>query len=390
MSDKEKTVGRGGAKSDDRLISLFPPYSAPRPKVAPDPQSAFNFPEDPPHSKANPPALRFVLEDDNEAVRWRRRTVFLMTVAGETLFIALLLWASALIQRHEQWVQVQQAEQEPKQQATFLVMPPDLLKELKAPPKTNILSDRNRQAHGPSRAVNPKGLNMPYSRGNTKLPEMAGGQRSNRPAAPPSTVPAPRGAPATQKAPQQMAQLAHPREQQQNKLALSDVTPPPSPGSAVNSPLALASPGQSIQQSVQAAAQGRSMGTIPGPGISPDQLNNLNPNFTTSGPIILSNTRGVDFGPYLAQIVEIVRQNWYAVIPESARLGEKGETALVFEILKDGSVPQLRLVASSGKSPLDRAAIAGIRASIPFPPLPSEFTGRHLVLQFNFFYNMTP
>lgn len=387
MSGEEKRGWRDRGRSDDRLISLFPAESAPRPKPIVNPQSAFSFPEDsaPSHGKTYEPALHFVLEDDNEAARWRRRTMFLMSVFGEALFIALLLWASALIQRHEQLVQIQQAEEEPKQQATFLVMPPDLLKELKKPPKTNILSDRNRQARGPSHVINPKGLKMPYSRGNTKLPEMAGGQRSNRPATPPPP------APATEKAPQQMAQARRPPEpQQQNKLALSNVTPPPSPNTVTNSPLGMATPGESIRQSLQAAAQGRSMGTVPGPGMSPGQFNNLNPNFTTSGPIILSNTRGVDFGPYLAQILEIVRQNWYAVIPESARLGEQGETALVFEILKDGSVPQLRLISSSGKSPLDRAAIAGIRASIPFPPLPPEFTGRHLVLQFNFFYNMTP
>jgi TonB family protein len=98
----------------------------------------------------------------------------------------------------------------------------------------------------------------------------------------------------------------------------------------------------------------------------------------------------VDFGPYLARIVYIVRRNWYSVIPESARLGEKGRVGIVFEILKDGSVPQLRLVASSGSDPLDRAALAGIRASIPFPPLPEEFTGNHLVLQFIFLYNLAP
>ncbi len=97
---------------------------------------------------------------------------------------------------------------------------------------------------------------------------------------------------------------------------------------------------------------------------------------------------GVDFGPYLARLVYVVRRNWYAVIPESARLGERGRVAIIFEIVKDGTVPQLRVVASSGSEPLDRAALAGIHASTPFPPLPSEFTGNHLVLQFIFLYNM--
>ena len=120
------------------------------------------------------------------------------------------------------------------------------------------------------------------------------------------------------------------------------------------------------------------------------EFNNLHPNFSTEAPTILSDTRGVDFGPYLARIIFIVRRNWLSVIPESARLGEKGRVGVVFEILKDGSVPQLRLVASSGSDPLDRAAVNGIHASIPFPPLPQEFTGEHLVLQFIFLYNLTP
>ena len=120
------------------------------------------------------------------------------------------------------------------------------------------------------------------------------------------------------------------------------------------------------------------------------EFNNLHPNFSTEMPTILSDTRGVDFGPYLARIIYIVRRNWIAVIPESARLGEKGRMGVVFEILKDGSVPQLRLVASSGSDPLDRAAVNGIHASVPFPPLPAEFTGNHLVLQFIFLYNIAP
>ena len=149
-------------------------------------------------------------------------------------------------------------------------------------------------------------------------------------------------------------------------------------------------PGQAIQQSMRAAAKGgyHADSGSGGGGDSDLEFNNLPPNFSTETPTILSDTRGVDFGPYLARIVYIVRRNWISVIPESARLGEKGRVGIVFEILKDGSVPQLRLVASSGSDPLDRAAVTSIHASIPFPPLPQEFTGNHLVLQFIFLYNL--
>jgi len=47
----------------------------------------------------------------------------------------------------------------------------------------------------------------------------------------------------------------------------------------------------------------------------------------------------------------------------------------------------MKLVATSGDLPLDRPDWAGITASNPFPPLPSEFRGQYLALHFRFYYN---
>ena len=41
-----------------------------------------------------------------------------------------------------------------------------------------------------------------------------------------------------------------------------------------------------------------------------------------------------------------------------------------------------------GSRSLDEAAVAGIGASNPFPPLPTEFKGERIVVQLNFAYNM--
>jgi TonB family protein len=107
-----------------------------------------------------------------------------------------------------------------------------------------------------------------------------------------------------------------------------------------------------------------------------------------SGLELLSDPKGVDFRPYLTQILNSVRRNWYAVIPESARLGlERGRTAIQFIIVRNGDVPKLVIASSSQSHPLDRAAVAGISASLPFPPLPSEFSGSEVRLQFVFLYN---
>lgn len=103
---------------------------------------------------------------------------------------------------------------------------------------------------------------------------------------------------------------------------------------------------------------------------------------------LLSDTQGVDFKPYLIRILSSVRRNWFAVMPESARFGRKGRVLIQFAINRDGSVPKLVIASGSGADALDRAAVAGISASNPFPPLPAEFKGNQVRLQFSFRYNV--
>jgi TonB family protein len=103
---------------------------------------------------------------------------------------------------------------------------------------------------------------------------------------------------------------------------------------------------------------------------------------------LLSDPMGVDFRSYLTQVLAAVRRNWVAVIPESAKLGRQGRVGIQFAIAKNGSVPKLVITTHSGTDALDRAAVAGVSASNPFPPLPSEFKGDVIRLQFNFAYNM--
>jgi len=103
---------------------------------------------------------------------------------------------------------------------------------------------------------------------------------------------------------------------------------------------------------------------------------------------LMSDPMGVDFKPYLIQILALVRRNWFAVIPESARLGNRGLVQLQFIIDRKGQVPKLVIATPSGSESLDRAAVASISASVPFPPLPNEFKGQQIRLQFAFKYNV--
>ncbi len=109
-----------------------------------------------------------------------------------------------------------------------------------------------------------------------------------------------------------------------------------------------------------------------------------------NGYEILTPTEGVDFSDYMNRVVAAVRRNWYAVMPESAMLGDRGRVALQFRIMKNGSVPdgEPARIMSSGKEPLDRAAVSAIRSSNPFEPLPSAFSGPYIELRFIFLYNL--
>ncbi|MBX9600917.1 MAG: energy transducer TonB [Bryobacteraceae bacterium] len=102
---------------------------------------------------------------------------------------------------------------------------------------------------------------------------------------------------------------------------------------------------------------------------------------------LMSDPLGVDFKPYLTRVLTMVRMNWLAVIPESARLGRQGRVVIQFIISRDGRVPKLVIATPSGTEALDRAAVTGVSASVPFPPLPAEFKGDQVRLQFSFAYN---
>jgi TonB family protein len=103
---------------------------------------------------------------------------------------------------------------------------------------------------------------------------------------------------------------------------------------------------------------------------------------------LLSDPKGIDFKPYLIRVLTAVRRNWMAVIPESARMGRRGHVLIQFIIDRQGAVPKLVIAEPSGTEAFDRAAVAGISASYPFPPLPDGYKGDQIRLQLAFSYNL--
>jgi TonB family protein len=152
-------------------------------------------------------------------------------------------------------------------------------------------------------------------------------------------------------------------------------------------------PSSTVSEAVAAVSRRPGGGLIVGdeaiqaPGLGESLSQKAAPGRMGSSLELLSDPQGADFRPYLIKVLSAVRRNWFAVIPESARMGRRGRVLIQFAISRDGRVPKLVIATPSGAEPLDRAAVAGISASNPFPPLPTEFRGDQIRLQLSFVYN---
>jgi outer membrane biosynthesis protein TonB len=204
----------------------------------------------------------------------------------------------------------------------------------------------------------------------------------------PQPSPAPQQAAPQQQAPQQQQPAPKPLPQAPpQQQAMVDAPTPTKPifGSQPT-------PGSAIQQAVRNARAGGGGGAdydhAPGPhgGLA-------------SGAEVLSDTEGVDFGPYLAKILRQIKAAWYPLIPEEAQppLNKQGETQLRITILPDGRIhaqdaghPGMVLEYSTHDDALNRAAWGSITGVGQFPPLPKEFHGPELVLRIHYLYNIQP
>lgn len=115
----------------------------------------------------------------------------------------------------------------------------------------------------------------------------------------------------------------------------------------------------------------------------------VSPPSGTGDVVILSDTMGVDFGPYLQHALYMIKRHWYDLMPDVARrpIMKSGQVVIQFAILKNGRVQALRYARYSGDIALDRAAYGAITASNPFAALPQEFRGQYLELRIKFLYN---
>jgi outer membrane biosynthesis protein TonB len=142
--------------------------------------------------------------------------------------------------------------------------------------------------------------------------------------------------------------------------------------------------GDMIRQAAQQAAHNRDSGDY-----APNSPGSGGGQGMGAGVQILSDTQGVDFGPYIRRILQDIKRNWIPLIPEEARppLNKQGETLIRFTINSDGSIAAMHLDGSSQDMAIDRACWGGITGVGQFPPLPANFKGPNLELRVDFLTN---
>ncbi len=305
-----------------------------------------------------------VLEFSDERSRSRLREAGLLSIIFHLLLIMII--PAALKYSPAKNVRVWTAQEliNRDRDLTYLAMPKDSQHVTKRP-NTNIISDKDRIATSRHPTLDEKTLK--------ELRDSL--VRPPAPATPPTPPP------------QQQAGQSPPAPPRPSQMArLEPPSPPANVANAFKAPL---SAGSAIEQAARESAARRAAG-MGGGGDFGGSLGGGARGSSVQGNLeILSDTMGVDFGPYLERVLHDVRLNWYNLIPDVARppLVKKGKVSIEFAILKDGSVAGMKLDGPSGDVSLDRAAWGGITASNPFPPLPSEFGGQYLQLIFHFYYN---
>jgi TonB family protein len=175
---------------------------------------------------------------------------------------------------------------------------------------------------------------------------------------------------------------ALPRPAEKPKVVLENIGPGPTPVAPPDNP-SIRLPASPLSELSRTGQPGGAGGAV----VSPDGVSEATDQRQLQ---LLSDAQGVDFKPYLSQVLARVRRNWLAVVPDSARAGRRGLVLVQFSIDRRGGVPKLVIASTSGITTFDSAAVAGISASNPFPPLPVAYKGDEIRLQMSFSYNLPP
>ncbi len=333
--------------------------------------------------------IHLLLERDrrDDWRRWKAAAI-VSAVFHVVLIVVLLLWPDTETQVFEQ--------PQPRFEIIHLITPTDLTQ--KAPNKGKLSKEITIAAIAPRPEIkSPKAAPAPKQAAAPPQPPQVARVAPKPEFVEPPKIEAPKTRLDSQS--DQLARLNAPPPiappVQQPKIVFENAAPPPPPSGGKPGG-AIALPNTSVAGAIHDLAT--SGGTVSGHQAVGD-IGELapagagltlpaSPGRSQSNLELRSDPQGVDFRPYLIQVLAAIRRNWFAVYPEAAKTGLRGQAVMEFAIAKGGGVNKIVGAGPSGSKPLDEAAVAAIAASNPLPPLPKEFRGDRIVLRMTFMYNV--
>jgi TonB family protein len=302
------------------------------------------------------------------AISWREGVLLSIIVHMAMVILVLAMpklfpFDAAAARARALALEEQRQKQEPPR---FVFMQPRLdLKALQAPDRAEA-SDKDRTARARERTPKPENP-MPYSRGNSPnrvehVDEQAARGRGPAPEPSPPQEQAEQGAPQPPKLPESPSALQLPNSRPEQPGQIARANPP---GGKLGDAL-------------------RNLNRY----IERDQFENPQGGAAQVGPFQF-DSKGVDFGPWLARFVAQVRRNWEPLIPYAA-MSMKGHVVITFNIHRNGTITD---VAVAGPCPIDgfnTAAYGAIVSSNPTQPLPPEYPTDSVFFTGTFYYNEQP
>ena len=293
-----------------------------------------------------------------------REVVLITANLHLVVLVAILLgprlpFVQQIIQQRQAEAQLERKQQQDelqRERPRFVFMQPRMERPVPPPPRAEM-SDIDRRARSVERAPDPRNA-LPFSRGNS----------SERIDANPDPIPTPPAAGETA-APTPPQPEASPLPAPAAQNGYTRAEEPPRPRSTSTGVLADAI------RNVQKYAQKEGFVNLQG---------GQNQEF---GPFINFDSKGVEFGPWIARFVAQVRRNWF--IPMAA-MTMRGHVVVTFNVHKDGRITEVTVAKPSPVDAFTRSARNAILATNPTVPLPPEYPDDKAFFTVTFFFNENP
>jgi TonB family protein len=115
-----------------------------------------------------------------------------------------------------------------------------------------------------------------------------------------------------------------------------------------------------------------------------ENFNNPQGGKTDTGADIQFDSKGIDFGPWLARFRAQVMSNW--MVPQAAMI-QHGHVVFQFWVSRDGRLTDVHVVSPSNIDVFNSSAQNALTRSNPTVPLPSAYPTDRILFTVTFFYN---